>query len=687
MPLYQLRNPSHRVTDNDIKLLFDEQQDAMRLTRRKAENADRLLHSENLIQVHKNLEKLGIRRPTRLPTPRTATQRILQVLTEKHPRIRRFWTGLAKTAQEMATEIEQPIDAIMRAKNMYPRFHVAGLLLVESWAAVSCIPAPADWLRTPVLLDAEGKIAKQWRRKGDASDDEAHERYETTKQGHLIRHIPLRMTAHSIQNTGPIFGPNGKLVGLVEKKSLNSVMAVQAGYRWGEGYLMQESNEVLNKAGDVDFYTGVFTGADGHVYLSYSIDGLPTCREDLGPNAAVIDLTEKYGIERAPIASEWGLGWPSHDPDRRGMTFTEPFENAWESAEVMLTYMVAACMWLGMPPLFEEESLGGTGGDTEPTTTLIEPGAIHRSAGKITQLQVQPFHPALVQTIQMLMGANEAELPSKQGLGGGGDNAIAQTVSRAFAEDALGSVRRADLSLYEQTASFAWEQSVCLGRKFRPVLVLANIDTLVPQTGRQSSTQSVLTIDPDIVPDDLSTADWDLHAELVGDPSDNMPLIMMLAELNDRGKYPLEDLLERMGFTSPEQVVAKIEAEKLRQLPAYQAMQLQRVAMVAGNDEEAEFYRLQAEQLMAEVIGINGQAVIGPDGKPVRLPTGVGQGLTQFGGGMSGTQGAGGAGGGPAQQSLAAHVGGAIGGGATARRTGEAGGTMPSAAAPTSLAA
>jgi hypothetical protein len=684
MALYKRGQPGHRVTDKDIKTVFDTQRDtAMRRTVQAAEDARLLLAGENAIEVHANLAKLGIRKPIRLAQARTASQRLLQALTEKTPEIKRFWSGLAKAAQERSTAIEQPIDAVMRSKGMYPRFDVCDNLLNESWCAVSVVPAMADWLRTPILMTSDGQIQKQYR-KFAKTDEEAIAAFEDAKAGHLMRHLPFRMSAHSIRQSGPVFGHNGKLVALTTKRSLNSIEAINAGYLWGDGYLCQESDEVLNRAGDLDFYEFLGTGADGHVYISYSIDGYQTTRQDLGDGAAVIDLTDKYGIERCPIASDWGLGWGSVDPDLRGMTFTGPFAESWNGAERILTYLMAACMWLGLPVLMEEPTEFSEDEGDEPKPTMIEPGAIHRARGKMSQLQVTPFSPGMVQMLSMLMGTNESELPSKQGLGGGGDNAIAQTVSRAFAEDAVGSVRRADLALYEQAASFAWEQGVCIGRKFHPVQVLANINTLIPTTGRTSSTQQPLTIDPDLVPEDLSTADFELHAILPGDPSDNMPLIMMLAELNDRQKYPLEDLLERMGFSAPEQVVAKIEAEGLRKLPAYQAMQLRRIAQVAGNDEEAEFYRLQADQLMAEIIGINGEAVIGPDGNPVRLPTGVGQGLQRVGGPMTGTAQSN-----PVQSALASHVGSAGRGAATglARRTAEAGGQMPSSAPASSQAA
>jgi hypothetical protein len=682
--LYKLDQPGHRVVDRDVKHVYDLQQEAMRRTRDAAEDARKLLTATNVIQVHKNIKNIGMARPVRLAQARTASQRLLQALTEKTPEIKRYWSGLAKAAQERSTAIEQPIDAVMRSKGMYPRFDVCDNLLNESWCAISVVPAMADWLRTPVLLGADGQIQKQWS-KYAKNTDEAMAAFEDAKKGHLMRHLPFRMSAHSIRQSGPVIGHNGKLVALTTKRSLNSIEALNAGYKWGKGYLMQESDDVLNKAGDVELYEFIGSGADGHAYISYSIDGHQTMRQDIGEGAAVIDLTEKYGIERAPIACDWGLGWGSIDADLRGMTFTGPFQDSWNAAEVMLTYMVAACLWIGLPPLFEEPTEFSEDEGDEPKPTPIEPGAIHRARGKITQLQASVFSPAMVQTVQMLMGANESELPSKQGLGGGGENAIAQTVSRAFAEDAVGSVRRADLSLYEQAASFAWEQGVAIGRKWHPVQVLANIDTFIPQTGRKSSTQEPLVIDPDLVPEDLSTADWELHAILPGDPSDNMPLLMMLAELNDRGKYPLEDLFERMGFKSPEQTVAKMEAEKLRNLPAYQAMQLRRIAQVAGNDEEAEFYRLQAEQLMAEIVGINGEAVIGPDGNPVRLPTGAGQGLHQFGGGMTGVSQSN-----PVQSALAGHVGGGIGMGSQnglARRTAAAGGQMPSSAPASSTAA
>jgi hypothetical protein len=167
-----------------------------------------------------------------------------------------------------------------------------------------------------------------------------------------------------------------------------------------------------------------------------------------------------------------------------------------------------------------------------------------------------------------------------------------------------------------------------------------------------------------------------------------MPLTMMMSELHNQQKIPLEDLLERMGYPSPEQVVAKVEAEKLRGLPAYQAMQLRRIALVAGNDEEAEFYRLQAETLMAEAIGINGEAEIGPDGTPVRLATGGIQGMNRAaaGGGAPAPHMTGMGAPNPAQASLAAHVGGAMGGG-PASQAAAAGGAMPNTGPATSLSA
>ena len=106
--LYKRGNLAHRVTGNDLKQLYDQQHEAMRLTREKAEAADKLLHAENPIQIHKNLAALGITRPTRLPTPRTATQRILQVLTEKPPRIRRFWTGLSRRRRRWRPRSSSP---------------------------------------------------------------------------------------------------------------------------------------------------------------------------------------------------------------------------------------------------------------------------------------------------------------------------------------------------------------------------------------------------------------------------------------------------------------------------------------------------------------------------------------------------------------------------------------------------
>lgn len=639
------------IQDKDIPALYDEHEPRYANSRREQRASRDFLAGRlkapldaSILPGDTDREALRYSSPQKLWLP----QKILGMLNEDTPEIKREPVGIGPRAQSVASRIEMIDNALAGLK--YPDDVVNDLLLNEGAAIVVTMPAMAAWDGVPTemyedeerttikrayAVDGKGRgeddgyysePGSRRRFKPDVSKSASY--FSSVEKDYRARNVPIDVKAMSCLEAVVINprrqGDRMVLDGLIRRSEWSVSTLLQRGYRWGTSDSLEPAG-VNSSSGTkmATMYEYWGTTASGHVYTSYCIEGLTTTKDG---HAAVIDLTEVYGIQQLPVAFDYGLSFPGAiSPDDRPLPFPIIFGRAQLAKDTAMTsaqvrFFKEANIYRGYKP--DEALLRYLGiGKGDVPMPNMEPGKIIPILGDMMDMNSSGGLRELAAYMDMLDRDVRPELPSPDATGGGENvSGYGRNVAKRDTLANFQGVIRGALNLKAQSLAHANEQMACIGRKHRPICLYVNQDVPVEQRNptEQSSTKAIIEVDPDVF-----GGVWDVHAVIPTDVGDNMPLTQQLADLHDRKKIPLEMFLEKgLGVKAPDVMLAKIKAEEAANSPLGQARLMGRAAELAADKELAAIMKGLEEQALVQLFP--GQ----PAGPGNVVPTSIAAGVT-----------------------------------------------------------
>lgn len=624
-----LVSPS-RIEGAELDDLLQHHWPEMQRTRRNAEESSKVIAGTDSFVLPETFTIAGAGQYVgSIPHPRTVPQRVLQdvIASRPHLSIPLGPKGLGLTPQRLTTKVEEPLNAIMRDRKagfQWPR--ACGLLLYEGWAASVTVIDPADWMKRPSAWSDEK--AKTWKSEyardgsgrrpdqdgyGDIDDERSRRAYEVSLDTHRARNVPIRHRAIGIRQCAPIFGPDLSVEGLIVQQEFSSSY-LRRKYRFGDAGVASPtgSNGQDGTGGQPNASGRTMTlieawlyDDDGIPYYSCCVKGKHAVAtswkggyDDGKP--ATINLKDRFGLDRLPVAWEFGLGNPAEiNADLIAMGLIEPFAQGWKSVRAKLTSNNVAIMFGSYPILIEEPvnamAVGGSMEDDEPTVPDVLPMKIlqSRPGTKLSQLKIEAVGEAVYRQIELELGAITDESPGKSNKDQSG---FSQSIAAAFEEQALTTVHESLGRLYEAHGSFVLEAGKRLpevgerrgGSKYPSIMVFASTD--VPVSDDADRRNEPMELVPDLIDETFTTvAEYDRALSI---PEKQQAMEEVARKLKTRRDY-----LEDTGNSHPETTELELIAEEQRATPEYAKYIMTLVAKIQGAEELEQIERAQSEGL------------------------------------------------------------------------------------------
>ena len=633
---------SEYITGKEIGELYTEQDGNGSKTRARIEQARALLAGDlrapldaSIMPGERDREQLRVS----LSQKYTLALKLLNQVLQKKPEPLREQSASGIAAEQHATQIERAAKAGM--DRLYPRDAIVDNILNEGEGGAKCVPAMVHWdglpfmhnardepksgIKSTYALDKDGRSGSDPRyaesgEKFKADRSKSSKYFRDREADYKARHLPVVMESVSRLNGIPVglrrVGSRYEMDAFVERRSFLASSLLEKGYRWGTSDLLTETDA---NRGMHHLYLCYGKGSKG-VYVSYSVDGLPTTKSHKGATdteieSGVLNLTDMFNLSEIPIAYDYGWSFPGvTNPDDRGVPFVNPFGGSWLALDTLVTMLLirawrASSMFLMYKP--DGDLLKTLGKTDKVPMPMLKANRITPVLGEILDMPDMTI-PEVGQVIQLLGASLQNDLPSREGLGGGDD--VAGYAREKAAEDALGiieQVQQADLNLYAQTASRWLEIASSIGERHGKVYVF--VSESVPQSTTGRTARAKIEIDPA-----LFDGDFEVAAEYPVKIGDNMALAQQLMVAHEKGEIPQRIVLEKgFGFTNPDEIIAENEAEKARNTPLGQAKLMAWAAKIAGDEEEAAVMEALAAQELMKLMPE------GPNQAANTLPTGA----------------------------------------------------------------
>ena len=353
----------------------------------------------------------------------------------------------------------------------------------------------------------------------------------------------------------------------------------------------------------VTLYEAWLEDEDGP-FAAFCVDGKPTTRVSSSGDEilvdGVLDLEQKWGIERLPICYSYGLRWYSPNPDARSIPFSQPLRGSWIGANTLraaMTYHTWATAYLGWAYKPDPEVVRAMSEAGLALTMEVQPMKVIPVAGDLSPL----VHPGPGREVLDLYGMHkedaQREGPSAAAFGGGSaDSAIGHSVQARDSLAALYHASEGSRRLFEQVGSTLLELGCALSEKFdTPLPIARNIETPVQQMGDTVSASRA----PIILRAKDAGGVYDLHAIYAKQRGDDLAKRQQNVELVKSGLMTTRTFLEEDGDPAPEITWAELQAEELSKTPVIQARRLQLAASYAGDQEQADLMRAMASEQAA----------------------------------------------------------------------------------------
>ena len=626
-----------RICGKDISALYQQvnQSDAAQRNIGRIEWSRRMLNGEmqaplpeSITKDNPDLESIRVS----VPQKYTGPLKLMNRLSEQWPILERYRSSDLPAASRAAQELER--EAMAALELLYPHDVMVDLLLNEGEAVLLTYPELAGWDigQIPDMYDEDGETPKKRYRvdkKGRDEDDDYYsepgktrkftmdlpkttENFKGMANQYFAEHVPVCMRPLSRLSYVPInprrVGRYIKIDGLIECTEYRRVDLYRKRYRWGEDAVWSPTNQFNENSSDgtVKLYGMWGVDADGHVYVSYCVDGQSTWKEshDGEREEAVIDLTKDHGITDLSdvVTMEYGWSFPgASDPFDRGVPYPNVFGRSWLNIDALLTSFV-----------YRHWAMGLGGKLYKPDAELIErltengkPAIVDIIPSKIT-----PVLGDLVDTINVgpgpdagmvisVLGAalDRTEVSSAEFTGSGGLSGYARNVAEADAFGTVTQIRRAILLVFEQAARNFMKQASYIGKKRRPVVLPIN-QPIVGPNGESAMRRSVVEVDPD-----LADGVFNFHAKYPINPEEHMALIQQIGNLVNEHRLPRRWIYEKgMGVTDPDALMDEADADALIDQPWWQLMQAQRALKSIGDEEKAAIAEALLKQELVKIL-------------------------------------------------------------------------------------
>lgn len=673
----RLVSPEH-ITGRELHAMLTDHWPEMERTRKNAAKTDEVIAGDDAFVLPETFTIAGAAQYiAQIPHPQTVPQRVLQKVIARRPDlgIPLGPKGLGITAQRLTTRVEEPLNAICKDKRAGFAWEAGcAAVLFHGWAASLTVIDPASWERRSspwsdgTTSDQWAKLsedekdskeyAKAYRRDaaGRTEDQDGYEgvdkvrsknAYELSMGIYRARNLPLKHRIVTVHNAAPIFGPDLSVEGLIISQEF-STSWLRRNYDFGEAGVATPTGGTAhagNTLGSTSSGRGTLTliegwlyDEDGEPYVTYCVKGKGDAVEarwkgrgsDYDGKNATLNLKERFGLERLPIAWGWGLGNPAESrPDRRSMGFLDPFIQGWQSVRAKMTANNVAIMFASYPVLIEVPQMGGTVGtidDEQPTTPDIQPMKITHARPNTTleQLKLQAVHDSAFKQIELELGANADESPGKSNKDQSG---FSQSMAEGFEELALTTVHETLGELYEAHGSFVLEAGKRLpemgrhegapGSGYAPIMVFASTD--VPVNDNPDRHNEPMELDPDLIDETFTTKAN--YTKSMSIPEEQQSMEAVERNLKTRRQH-----LEDTGDTHPEETELELLLERIRAEPAWMQYAMKLMAQVQGSEELEELTRAKDEGLADDdgmPMGLEaGVAPAPPPGMPPMMPEG-----------------------------------------------------------------
>ena len=649
-----------RMSGADLDDLLQQHWDTMSRTRQAAQDERQVLAGEDRFVLPEDLVLAGAEHyVAEIPHPYTVPQRVRQKLIASRPslNIPLGPKGLGITAQRQTTRVEEPLNAICEDDRAgFAWEDAADILLFEGWCAGITVVDPADWLKHPSPWDDENE--RVWKKryrvngKGQPAEDDdevddarARRMAESDLATFRARNVPIRHRSISIMDCAPIFGRDPRVVeGLlvVQEYSLGYLKrryhfeAHDLGLATITGRNNQTDGENLTSPNGgqrtISLIEAWLYDDEGVPYVSYAIRGANNrtvearwkTRDQYDGDIATIDLHERFGLERLPVAWSWGLGTSDRNPDRRALPFTRPFSQGWRSVRAKLTSINIHVANRAYPILLEEDPIGAQAADAgldavDETPIELKQMGITKVRGKITELGTQGISNDVYKAIDLELGSIESEAPGKSNKDQSG---FSQSMAEAFEAMALTTVRQGLAKLYEAHGSFVLEAGKRLpevgkrngGSGYAPIMVFRSTDVPVSENPGNGDRHEPMELDPDLIDETFTVKAT--YEKSMSIPERQQSMEEVERRLKTRRKH-----LEDVGDNAPETTELELIAEDQRSTPEYQKYLMGLVAQVQGAEELEQIAQGQDEGVMngdglAAALGMGVQP-------PMMLPPGM----------------------------------------------------------------
>lgn len=637
-----------KITGPELKSLKEEYWPQMAGTRKRALEEREFLLGNDQAPLPETFNLAGADHfRASIPHSITVPQRVRQKVISRRPQlsIPLGPKGLGITAQRLTTKVEQPLNSIMEDRKAGFRWEdAADITLLEGFCASVRVVDPADWQKHPSAWDddskhgqgeqrpgTDGSQDRRWKKKyrldqmgrdeGDdgyeQNDTRARKRYEDDLDWHRARNIPLRHKAVSIQNCAPIFGPDLSVEGLIIDEEY-SQSRLKRMYHIGPSGLATPTggtsdstalaNTSISNAMHLISYWAY--DEDGIPYVSYCVQGANGEYQetrwkggDADGELAIINLKDRFGLDRLPVSWRWGLGWNTANPDHRSLPFTRPFRPGWKTVNSMLTGIAVWVWWRGFPTLIEEvgehaPQIADIEGEESPVEPqIIMPMQVLRVRGSIKEIMTAGPDAAVFKAIDIHLGSSESEAPGKSNKDQSG---FSQSMAEGFEEMALTTVRQSLAELYEDDGSFILEAGKRMPELpkakgspgFAPIMVFRSTDVPTSdKAGSDSARNEPMELDPDLIDETFTTVAR--YKKEMSIPERQQSMEAVERRLKTRRQH-----LEDDGINDPETVELELIAEDQRALPEYQQYLLKLVAELQGAEELEEIAKGQEEGIM-----------------------------------------------------------------------------------------
>lgn len=609
-----------RVTGSGIRTVKQQHDANWAKTRERAAECRTLLAGEMPQVLPKNFKLANADSfAADLPATYTRPAEMLAQNLKKQVEIKRFITTESQRSKTTSSTIEQILTAVMNDDHRYPWDETCDIEQNDALGCVITQPMPSFWEQCDDWMDPDTKTFKEaYQRDGQGrskrevgkgfrlNKKSSKKAYDEYLADYAANNLPILYRAFGPQEITPIFGPKKTVEAVIVSGMYQRTSEMASQFIWGEDdHLSPQgvdnaswSSGGAGSFGEVEILE--FWGYDKkrRPYVAYCVDGKATTYTNGDP--AYIDLSPY--CSRLPVSIKWGQHWPGAPKlDQRALPYMWAFLQSIKQANAIATGIAVALWWAGFPTYTTDRSASAVPvppGAT-PRTLDIEPLKLIETDGPVTRLSGGEVSGDAWRFVSLLLGENEKAQAPASGEGGSNASGFAQTIARAYSEDAQHMILEGIRQLYEESASFTLEILSNIAKaKDRPVLVYYSGPVVsLEENDNVTSTRARLELTPD-----LAGGQWKITAQYR--PSMSLAERQQSAELVERRLKTRYKHLADDGDPAPERTMAQIEAEDLVTSEIGQQQRWALIAQILGDDQMAELVKLKDQQRVSQVGGL-----------------------------------------------------------------------------------